>query len=190
MQDTQETTAPTQIEGAETTVHEAPEAPAQAKGAANHRTLDTEEQTHGHDDRSTDPATEDDADEQPDERGKAGREAARYRVQLREAREHAAHLTEQLARLQTAEVARLASEHLSVGGDLLEYGAADLSAFLLEDGTVDAALVAEAAKDLVKARPGLSRHPRRTDPHQGQRGFAGRAKSDNPLADAIAARRG
>lgn len=107
------------------------------------------------------------------------REAAAYRVKLREAEgklqsaeERFAEMQGRLAELQRAEVERIAGETLSQGSDLLGISGHELSAYLTEGGGVDAAKVAEAAAELLSTRPGLRKTSPAFDPTQGSGGNA------------------
>jgi hypothetical protein len=80
-----------------------------------------------------------------DEHTKAGRDAARYRRQLRETEAERDSLRGRVEALQRAEVERLAQQHITKGEALWTAGA-DLTALLREDGTVDPAKVAAAAQ--------------------------------------------
>ena len=99
------------------------------------------------------------------------REAARYRRRLREAETQRDALAGTLARLQSADVERLAGEHLAVPGDLFTFGTA-LADVLGEDGSVDAEKVTAATTALLAQRPGLAKPPPRhpVDTGGGYRG--------------------
>jgi hypothetical protein len=98
-------------------------------------------------------AAQGDEQEQDDHRP-ASREAW-YRMQRTEARAQVAELTEHIARMQEAEVNRLAAEFLHDPGDLILFGR--LPDVLDDDGMVDPKKVRAAAQELVAARPGLAR---------------------------------
>ncbi|TMR41518.1 hypothetical protein [Actinomadura geliboluensis] len=88
--------------------------------------------------------------------GKASREAAKYRTQLREAQARLEETGGRLAAFQRAEVVRLAGESLADGTDLFLHRGDDLSPYLSEDGTVDAEKVKTAVRELVQERSYLT----------------------------------
>ena len=93
------------------------------------------------------------------ERGEDGRllsrEAASYRRQLRDTQAERDSLSEQLQRVQRAEIERLAgAARLAQPSDLWTFGG-DLSALCREDGLIDAEAVAGLVEGILKARPGL-----------------------------------
>lgn len=88
--------------------------------------------------------------------GKASREAAKYRTQLREAQARLEETGGRLAAFQRAEVVRLAGESLADGTDLFLHRGDDLSPYLSEDGTVDAEKVKTAVRELVNERSYLT----------------------------------
>lgn len=100
--------------------------------------------------------------------GRAARDAARYRVQLRETEAALETTRGQLAALQSAEVHRLAGERLEVPEDLLTLSGKAVADFLADDGTVNAEAVQAAVADVLAARPGLRRPDPAIDPSQGQ----------------------
>lgn len=102
------------------------------------------------------------------------REAARYRTRLRETEAERDDYAARLATLQRAEIERLASAGLSQPNDLFALSGNDLSAYLTDDGTVDAAKVSADVASILKQRPGLGRRHAPTDPSQGI-GGGGRA---------------
>ena len=91
-----------------------------------------------------------------DESGRyIGREAARWRTQLREVERERDSLREQLDRAQTAEVERLAqAAGLAVPQDVWLHGAS-LANLRTEDGDIDGDTVTAMVGDLLKGRPGL-----------------------------------
>jgi len=89
----------------------------------------------------------------------ANAEAARYRTRLRETEAERDRLAAMVETLQRAEVARLASQHLAQGTDLLEYGMVGLDALIGEDGRVDPDQVGLATATLLAERPGLGKAP-------------------------------
>ncbi|WP_062311538.1 hypothetical protein [Demequina rhizosphaerae] len=101
-----------------------------------------------------------------DDKSKAGRDAAKYRRQLRETEGERDTLREHLTAMRRAEVERIATgaDMLADGADLWQH--ADLDALLAEDGTVDAEAVQASVLELVKAKP-----------HYRGRRFAGSADS-------------
>lgn len=91
------------------------------------------------------------------EGGKASREAARYRVALREVEAERDALRSTVQAFRQAEVTRLAGQHLADPDDLFTIGKAEVDALLAEDGTVDVAKVEAATTALLDARPYLMR---------------------------------
>lgn len=93
-------------------------------------------------------------DERPndDERGAANREAAKYRRQLRDVEAQRDQLGERLAAMQQSQAETLAREHLADGADIWRDGL-ELSAVLDNDGNLDPAKVAAAAKATRTAHP-------------------------------------
>ncbi|NVN51310.1 hypothetical protein [Mycolicibacterium hippocampi] len=116
-------------------------------------------------DEPVDAPEGDDAAETP----KANREA-RYRVERNQARDERNALAARLEQLQTAELHRLAGEHLAAPEDISLSGK-PLSEFLTPEGWVDHQAVEAAAKSVIGSRPGLSKHSPATDRSQGH-GFA------------------
>lgn len=97
---------------------------------------------------TTDAAPTDDAatdTEHTETEPKASREAARYRRQLREAQGELESLKGQLEALRRAEVGRIV-EAAKLKPEAVWAAGTDLANLLAEDGTVDAAKVAEAIK--------------------------------------------
>lgn len=97
-----------------------------------------------------------------------GNREARYRVERNEARQERDAMAARLQGLQTAELHRLAGEHLAQAEDITLSGKS-LADFLTPEGRVDHAAVAEAAADVIESRPGLAKYPkdRAVDPSQG-----------------------
>jgi hypothetical protein len=98
-----------------------------------------------------------DAAEGGDDRS-AGREAAKWRKQLRDTEAQLAATNDRLAALQRNEVLRLAAEHLADGADIFRDGL-DVSALLDGDGHLDHAKVVEAAQATLAAHPHWSPRP-------------------------------
>jgi hypothetical protein len=92
------------------------------------------------------------------ERGESGVSLSpemRYRLQLREAERERDSLREQVNRLQTAEVERLAAHAgLAVAGDVWQFGAT-LDTLRAEDGSIDHDTVSGVVGDILRSRPGL-----------------------------------
>jgi hypothetical protein len=112
----------------------------------------------------------------------ANREAAKYRVALREAegeRDSALALVELLQR---ATVLSLAAE-LSQPEDLLQFSEDGIAGMLGEDGQVDQAKVRTSVAALLESRPGL-RKPKWGQVHLGPQG-EGFAPPRNDLASLI-----
>ncbi|SDH75533.1 hypothetical protein [Agrococcus jejuensis] len=113
---------------------------------------------------TADPAAP--VEQQPEPAG-AGREAARYRTQLRETEAKHDALATRLEAMQRAEVERLASSEIRLGSSLWASGK-QLADLLDEHGNVDADLVQAAAID---ARDTLGLEPKPWDgiiPNQGK----------------------
>ncbi|MBB5162485.1 hypothetical protein [Mycobacterium sp. AZCC_0083] len=96
-------------------------------------------------------------------------EAARYRVQLREAQTERDALAERLTGYQRRECESVVADLLDVPGDLWEVARADVAAFYAEDGTVNEAELRAAAGALIEQRPRLAA-PGRPRPEWGQHG--------------------
>ncbi|KLI04075.1 MULTISPECIES: hypothetical protein [Mycolicibacterium] len=104
------------------------------------------------------------------ENASQGNREERFRKERNEARDALATAEERIQRMQRAEVERLASEHLAVGGDLFLNGN-DVASYVDEEtGEVDAERVAEDARLLISERPRLGKPPRGFDPSQGTGG--------------------
>jgi|SRR5699024_10968677 len=119
-------------------------------------------------DETTPPENDatDQQQEQTDGGGKAGRDAAKYRTRLREAEAERDALTARLETMQKAEAERLAEHHIARGSGL--WAAFELADMLDEDGNVDPAKVATAAKS-AQEQLGLSESR-----HGGRAPLAGR----------------
>ena len=85
-----------------------------------------------------------------------GREAAKYRLRLREAEAERDALAGRLEAAQRREAERLAAD-LSQPGDLWLLGGVTLADLLTDDGEVDPAKVQAATAAVLDARPGLRR---------------------------------
>ena len=92
-----------------------------------------------------------------DPAARARREAKNLRDRLRAAEAERDALTEQLDTMRTAEVHRLAGEHLARGADLTEVGAVSVADLLDETGVVDPVKVQTAAEALTTERGYLRR---------------------------------
>jgi hypothetical protein len=86
-------------------------------------------------------------------------EAARYRVQLREAEAARDALAERVTGYQRKECEAAVANLLDVPGDLWDIGQADVSAFYNDDGTLNEAEVQAAAAALIDQRPRLGKPP-------------------------------
>jgi hypothetical protein len=86
-----------------------------------------------------------------------GREAAKYRVRLREVEAERDQITAQLTTYQRAAVEQLAAERLAVGADVFDVARAELADLLDEQGQVNPEAVAAAVDALLVSRPGLGR---------------------------------
>ena len=117
---------------------------------------------------------EDEPAEDDKAKGKAGREAARYRRQLRTVEAERDTLAAQVEALQRSAVLSAATG-LAVPADLLDVGHVEVADLLDEHGQPDPEKVRDAVAALVIARPGLrsgAGRPR-PDPLQGPRGTTG-----------------
>lgn len=95
-----------------------------------------------------------------------GNREARYRVERNDARAERDALAARLETLQTAELHRLAGEHLSTPEDISLSGKT-LADFLTPEGWVDREAVAEAAAEVIASRPGLAKNIPAYDPTHG-----------------------
>jgi hypothetical protein len=84
-------------------------------------------------------------------------EAARYRVQLREAETQRDALAERLTGYQRRECEAVVADVLDVPADLWEVAQADITAFYNDDGTVNETELIAAATALVEQRPRLGK---------------------------------
>lgn len=123
--------------------------------------------------------------EHPADQDGPGREAARYRRQLRDAESERDGLRGKVAALQRSEVQRIAAETLAVPSSLWASGI-ELSSLLGEDGSVDPGLVAAAAANAASTM-GLAPRTRNPAPDlgQGQRSQAP-AQQETSWADFLA----
>jgi hypothetical protein len=84
-------------------------------------------------------------------------EAARYRVQLREAQAERDELAGRLTGYQRNECERAVADLLEQPGDLWEIAQADVAAFYGDDGTLNEAELRAAAGALIDQRPRLAK---------------------------------
>jgi hypothetical protein len=84
-------------------------------------------------------------------------EAAGYRRRLRETEAERDVLAARVNAWRTAEVDRLAAEHLARGADLLELGGVDVEQLLDDAGMVDVERVGAEVAGLLETRPYLAR---------------------------------
>ncbi len=151
---------------------DAAQAPADAAQAQAPETTANAAQQAAHDDVDGDDAGDHDGDRDegasPADGGRAARDAARYRTQLRETEAERDQLADRVDGLLRREVNRLAADRLAQADDLLALGPAAL-ADLLDDetGTVDPAKVTAAVDALLEDRPGL----RKVDVRRGPSGL-------------------
>lgn len=110
-------------------------------------------------------ADDQDADGREDER--PGRREARYRRERNEARTQIAALEQRVETLVALDVARIASDTLDDGSDLILF-MADLAEVLDEESLPDPDKIAEAAQQLVDWKPGLAKGARVPTPNFGQ----------------------
>lgn len=101
---------------------------------------------------------------------------ARYVQERDTARAELATAATRIERMQRAEVERLASERLSMGGDLFINGN-EVSDYLTETGEVDADKVAADVAAVLAERPGLGKYSPAFDPSIGT---GGRPPQDQP----------
>lgn len=88
---------------------------------------------------------------------RAGNKEAKYRVERNEAREQLAAANDRIARLQRAEVERLAGASLSHPEDLFSLSGNDLADYLTEAGDVDPEKVTADIAEILAERPGLQK---------------------------------
>lgn len=98
---------------------------------------------------------------------KLHREAARYRLQLRDAEQ-------KIARLQRAEIERLASAGLSTPSDLFTLSGNRLEDYLTDDGEIDPDRVSADVTAILTERPGLKKTSPALDPSLGTGGSVGK----------------
>ncbi|QZH60490.1 hypothetical protein K1X22_01265 [Mycolicibacterium farcinogenes] len=103
---------------------------------------------------------------------RAGNKEAKYRVERNEAREQLAAANDRIARLQRAEVERLAGASLSHPEDLFSLSGNDVADYLNEAGDVDPAKIAADIAEILAERPGLQRPAPAADRSQGLGGSA------------------
>src|SRR5699024_10999869 len=97
-------------------------------------------------------------------------EAAKYRVQLREAEAERYTLRQQITAMRTAEIERLAGQHIAKPDALWRTGTT-IEDLLTEDGTIDAAAVEAAAQTAISDHGLAAAIPAfQTNPGQGQNG--------------------
>lgn len=113
--------------------------------------------------------TETTASEVSDETTEAaqGPREARYRIERNEAREKLARANERIARMQRAEIERLASASLSHGEDLFSLSGNGVADYLNDDGDVDPEKIAADVAAILTERPGLRRLSTAIDRSQG-----------------------
>ncbi len=121
-------------------------------------TQDTGQEAPGAPEADQNPAGE--GESQPD------REAARYRLRLREVEAERDAIADQLTRYQRAEVERLAADHLSRASDVWLDGA-EVPTLLDDQGNVDPHAVQAAARSVLDGRPQLGHQ--QADHGQGRR---------------------
>jgi hypothetical protein len=102
-------------------------------------------------------------------------EAAKYRVQLREAEAQRDALAERITGYQRQECESAVADLLEQPGDLWDIAQADVTAFYNEDGTVNEAELRAAASALIDQRPRLAKPqgPRWQNAGQGSRPVPG-----------------
>lgn len=116
--------------------------------------------------------------EQPDDDG-PGREAAKYRRQLRATEAERDGIASRLTSLQRAEAERLAGQQLASGQDLWLAGT-ELSTLLDGEGNISAELVAAAASKALEDRPHWQRRAPAAAPASAVTA-SGRITDDEPV---------
>ncbi len=111
----------------------------------------------------TDNAEPEDRDDE-----RPGRREARYRRERNEARAQVKALEQRVENLVAREVARIASDTLEDGFDLIVFMPGDYSDMVDREGAVDAKKVTEYARELVRWKPGLAKGARVPTPSFGQ----------------------
>lgn len=106
-----------------------------------------------------------------------GPREARYRVERNEARDQLAAAHERIARLQRAEIERLAAASLAHPDDLFTLSGNDLTDYLNEDGDVDPERVAADIEAIVTERPGLLKPTQPTPAVDRSQGLGAETKS-------------
>ncbi|SDY72876.1 hypothetical protein SAMN05660209_03594 [Geodermatophilus africanus] len=96
------------------------------------------------------------------------RREARYRRERNEARAQLKALEQRMENLVTREVARIASDTLEDGFDLIVFMPGDYNDMVDKNGAVDAEKVTEYAQQLVQWKPGLAKGARVPTPGFGQ----------------------
>lgn len=96
--------------------------------------------------------------------GSEGGKEARFRKERNEAREERDALADRVARMQRAEVERLAADALSHPADVFSLSGNELADYLTEAGDVDADKVAADVTAILAERPGLRRNAPAFDP--------------------------
>lgn len=102
----------------------------------------------------------------------------RYRGERDTARQELSAAHERIARLQRAEVERLAGASLSHAEDLFSLSGNDVADYLTEVGDVDPAKVAADIEAILSERPGLRRPVPASDRSQGLGTIAGTQPAD------------
>lgn len=113
------------------------------------------------------PSQEDQRDEA---RHAANEEAKKYRLKAKELTAQVDSLTATVRGFQTAEVERIAAQHLASPSDLFDIAKKELDDFIGDDGAVNSDSVLAAVDELLAARAELRKpaFPHR-DPNQGPR---------------------
>lgn len=115
--------------------------------------------TESNDSLDENPSPDDPEQAQPDPEPSPNSEAARYRVQLREAEAARDALAERITGYQRRECETAVADLLDEPGDLWTIGQADMSTFYTDDGELDEAELRAAAGALIEARPKLAKPP-------------------------------
>lgn len=146
------THANTQI--AETTITAAPTADDNA-AAVQLATPDTS---------NTSDSSNDNTDNGDDARRNSSSEAASRRRQLRETEAQRDALAAKIECMQRAEISRIAATELAQADDLFTVGGNTVADLLNDAGDVDPGKVKEKTAELVRLRPGMSKHAYRIPP--------------------------
>lgn len=108
-------------------------------------------------DTVTEQPEPDNTEQAPDGNNHPGREAAKYRTQLREVEGERDGLQAKVTALQRNAALSIASNRLHVADDLFNVGGIDVEQLTNDDGTIDPDKVQAAVDELIASRPGLGK---------------------------------